>query len=317
MDEFAAIARYLRPLTQGRSEALELKDDAALITPPAGKELVITADSIQQGIHFLGSESPALIARKALRTNLSDLAAKGATPYAYFLTLGVPHGFGTNALASFTDGLRQDQEAYNIFLAGGDTTNSKYGMNISITALGLVEKGKMLRRSRAKPGDDIYVSGTIGDSAAGLELLRKNTQQNEWLSNRYLLPEPRFSLGLILADAASAAMDVSDGLVQDMTQLCGASEVGAEIEISKIPFSNNIRKYYGQDLPIEKILTGGDDYEILFTAPPGKVEMTALANRSGVALTKIGKVTATLEIKWKNLDGSEMQFLQAGYRHQI
>lgn len=316
MDEFDAIARYFRPLTRGRSEALDLKDDAALITPPPGKELVVTTDSIQQGIHFFGHESPALIARKALRVNLSDLAAKGATPYCYFLTLGVPKTFGINALAAFTEGLKQDQQQFDIFLAGGDTTNSKEGLNISITALGWVEKGSMLRRNRAKPSDEIYITGTIGDSAAGLEMMRKNETRNSWLLNRYLLPEPRLSLGLILAEAATAAMDVSDGLVQDVAQLCRASEVGAEIDTGKIPLSDNVRKYYGSNPPLEKLITGGDDYEILFTAPPGKVEMMALASRSGIAITRIGKITASTEIKWKSGE-SELNFEQGGYRHQI
>jgi len=202
MHEFDLIDRYFKPLARGFPGSLALSDDAALMDAPAGMQFVVTKDAISEGIHFIGSEEPALIARKLLRTNLSDLAAMGAEPYCYFLSISLPVNQKSELsledwMSSFTSGLEQDQETFAVHLAGGDTTSSRSDLTLSMTAVGLVPQGKSLRRNGAKPGDTIYVSGTLGDSALGLKLLSAHKEE-EYLVTRYLLPQPRLALGMKL-----------------------------------------------------------------------------------------------------------------------
>ena len=227
------------------------------------------------GVHFLGDEAPGLIAAKLLRVNLSDLAAMGATPLAYTLNLALPDGIGDDWLKAFADGLMADQRAFDISLAGGDSVSTPGPATLTVTAMGSVETGTALRRAGAQAGDIVYVSGTIGDGALGLKLLRGelaglSEEHADELIGRYRLPRPRIGLGVRLAGLASAAIDISDGLAADLAHILDASATGAEIEAATVPLSAPPQGRWSRDAGcMETILTGGDDYELLFTAAPG------------------------------------------------
>ncbi len=324
MDEFAAIARYFRPLTEGRPEALNLLDDAARIAVPSGYELVITSDALQEGIHFFGNESPAHIAQKSLRVNLSDIAAKGASPYAYFLTLGIPPRHGENWLARFVEGLRHDQSRFGIFLAGGDTTRSTTQLTISITALGLVPKGAMRLRSGARAGEGVYVTGTIGDSALGLSVLNGasshlSSPQKVFLTQRYFLPEPRTALAEALRTYATSAMDISDGLVQDAAKLCAASALSCDIAMQHIPLSPAATAWLKDGGAMEMLLTGGDDYEILFTAPVAhEAALNQVSHATQIPITRLGVMQeGGGGVRILDAAGAPMQFIRKGWSHTI
>ncbi len=276
--EFELIARYFAPLAGDGS--FGLTDDAALLDIPAGKKLVITQDALAAGVHFFADDLPRLIAKKALRVNLSDLAAKGAKPLAYSLALGLPEDWRESWIKAFARGLGEDQAGFDIFLTGGDTYRSPGGTTISITAIGLIDENQYVSRTGARPGDEIFVTGTIGDAALGLKqilgeidsrLLGKH--EKAYLRERYQLPQPATVLASIIGEYASASMDISDGLIGDLEKLCGASNVGAKIERARVPLSAPVQKII-QALPqhLETALTGGDDYELLFSVPPQKIE---------------------------------------------
>ncbi len=312
MDEFSLIAKYFKPLAANFAGSLNLSDDAAIISPPEGCELIITKDAISEGIHFIGNESPDLIASKALRVNLSDLAAMGAQPLCYFLALMLPKNTSEQWLEKFASGLKQTGEEFSIHLAGGDTTATNGNLSISITAIGSVPKGVALRRNGAKIGDDIYVSGTLGDSALGLQLLSSRAQprdlDKDFFINRYLTPQPRISLGVSLRTIANSAMDISDGLAQDLGHICTASNVGAVIYSDKIPTTNKQQ--------LEAALSGGDDYELLFTAPPEKSEtIKNLAKKLSLPLTCIGKITSGNSVQVLDENGKEITLNKKGFSH--
>ncbi len=306
MDEFSLIRTYFAPLAKGFPGSLNLTDDAGLLDIPPGKQLVVTKDAISAGVHFLGSESPDLIARKLLRTNLSDLAAMGAEPLAYVLALMLPKDTDEAWFAAFATGLREDQERYGIHLAGGDTTVTHGTLSLSLTAFGTVDKGRALTRAGAKPGDFIYVSGTLGDSALGLASLQGKIPADVFLQQRYLLPEPRLALGLQLHGIASACMDISDGLVQDMGHICAASGVMAEIVCAQLPVSGAAKS---MEQVMNYALTGGDDYELLFTVPADKAGDVP-QNCSRIGVIKEGKGVRVLDG-----DGEPMVIERKGYRH--
>ncbi len=296
MREFTIIRDYFAPLAHPDA-ALNLKDDAALLSIPEGEQLVITTDTLNEGVHFIGNESPDLIARKALRVNLSDLAAMGATPLAYTLNLSAPKDADEAFFAAIAAGLKQDQEQFTIHLLGGDTTASTAGLSLTITAYGTVAKGAALTRFGAKSGDAIYVGGTIGAGALGLAVAQGKAPMNEALLHAYQLPEPQLALSKMLRNKATACMDVSDGLVQDLTHLCAASVVGADIDCDAIPLA-------GKNL--EACITGGDDYVLLFTAPEGVLIENA---------TRIGTITADNEIRFLDKERNALTFTQGGYQH--
>lgn len=254
--------------------ALGLKDDAALL-PPSIEPLAATVDMLVAGVHFFADDPPALIAKKALRVNLSDLAAKGAKPLGFLLSLALPADWTNDWLASFAAGLAEDARLFAAPLIGGDTTATPGPLTISITALGGAPR--FVPRGGARPGDVIYVSGTIGDAALGLALRRDpalsarlSVEARAHLLDRYLLPRPRLDLGALLRTSATAAMDVSDGLVGDLAKLCRASGVSAVVETGLVPLSEAAREAVAlEPTLLEAALTGGDDYEILFTAEAG------------------------------------------------
>ncbi len=310
--EFALIARYFRPLAGPGS--LDLTDDAAVFLPPPGRELVVTADAMVAGVHFLADDAPGDVARKLLRTNLSDLAAMGATPLGYLLTVSVPRGTSGEWFSAFAAGLADDQQKFGIFLLGGDTTSTPGPVSLSLTALGTVAPGEAIRRSGARPGDGLFVTGTIGDGALGLLAAQGAlADPTGWLADRYRLPRPR--LNVAVQTLVSAAMDVSDGLVQDVFHLCRASGCGAEIMAIEVPRSDAARA--AGDGYLALCLTGGDDYELALAVPPhSEAGFVAHAAAMGVAVTRIGRfVAGAAEVRVFAADGSQMALPRGGWSH--
>jgi thiamine-monophosphate kinase len=312
--EFALIARHFRPLAG--AGALGLGDDAAVFAPPPGRELVIAADAMVAGVHFLPDDPPGLIARKLLRTNLSDLAAMAATPLGYLMTVSVPRDTPDAWFAAFAAGLAQDQIEFGVSLLGGDTTSTSGPVSLSLTILGTVAPGCALLRNGAAPGDEVWVTGTIGDGALGL-LAAQGTLADPtgFLAGRYRLPRPRLALGMRLHGIASAGMDVSDGLVQDLDHLCRAGGLAATIDAAAVPLSDAARAAGPQWL--ERCLTGGDDYELLLAVPPANVAaLNAAARATGIAVTRLGvfrpgEPRATV----RQHDGASMRLSRGGWSH--
>jgi thiamine-monophosphate kinase len=320
------IATYFRPLAR-HPGAFELTDDAAAIAPPAGHDLVVTADAIVGGVHYFPNDAADMVAKKALRVNLSDLAAKGAKPLGFLLTLALPKSADETWMELFARGLGSDAELYECLLLGGDSVRTPGPVTISITAFGTVPQGTMVRRRGANPGDVVMVTGTIGDAALGLELRDVVTAAKRWnldnkynyhLIRRYLLPQPRNALAEAIRLHASAAMDVSDGLVGDLGKLCDVSEVSAEIEVARMPLSEATRAVIAlEPAAIQKVLTGGDDYEIICAVPQERIEaFRAAAEAARVPVADIGRVTAEREPpRFLGKDGKPMLFKQASFSH--
>lgn len=304
--EFGLIARHFRPLA-GPS-ALDLLDDAAVFAPPPGQELVVAADAMVEGVHFLPDDPADLVGRKLLRVNLSDLAAMGAAPLGYLMTVSAPRRCDDAWFARFAAGLRQDQEAFGITLLGGDTTSTPGPLTLSATVIGHVAPGRALRRNGARPGDGVWVTGTVGDGALGLRALRGELHdQAGFLADRYRLPQPR--LGLPLHGLASAAMDVSDGLVQDLGHLCRAAGIGAVLDAAAVPLSPAARAA-GPDW-LATCLTGGDDYELLLAVPAQhEADM-----RRAAPVTRIGTFREGAGVEVIGPDGAPMTLLHSGWSH--
>lgn len=310
--EFALIARHFRPLAGPGS--LDLQDDAAVLAPPAGRELVLTADAMVAGVHFLPDDPPHLVGRKLLRVNLSDLAAKGATPLGYLMTVSTPRDTPEAWFVDFTAGLADDQFTYGVALLGGDTTSTPGPIALSLTAIGHVAPGQAVRRAGASAGDGIWVTGTIGDGALGLAVAHgRLADASGHLLLRYRLPQPR--LGLSIAGVASAGMDVSDGLVQDLGHICRASNAGAEVEAELVPLSEPARAA-GPDW-LATCLTGGDDYELLLAVPPAREPaLQGAAKAAGIAVTRIGRfVSSTQGVMVRGADGAPMTLAAGGWSH--
>jgi thiamine-monophosphate kinase len=293
--EFETIAALFAPLTRGHRAALGLRDDAACLSPRRGRDFVITADALVAGVHFFDDDPAGDIARKALRTNLSDLAAKGAVPVGYFLSLARPRAWNDRRLATFARGLAADGAEFGVPLLGGDTTSTPGPLTLAITAIGEVASGRMLRRDGARPGDDLWISGTIGDGALGLmvargELAALAARHRNALLARYRIPLPRLALGRALLGIAHAAMDVSDGLAGDLRHICGASGVEATVERDAVPVSAAAAAAIALDPALRiRTLAGGDDYEILFAAPPeARARVLQAARRAGTPVARIG-----------------------------
>lgn len=297
--EDGLIARYFAPLAA--PGALGLRDDAACLRPKPGHDLILTADALVAGVHFLPDDPPDSIARKALGVNLSDIAAKGAEPVGFLLTLGLPDTWSEAWLSRFASGLAAAAAESGCGLLGGDTVRAAGPLSLSITAIGQVPSGRMVHRTSARPGDRICVSGTIGDAVLGLALL---TCSPAWAAalpkegrahavDRYRKPQARLALAPALRASASAAMDVSDGLVGDLTKMMRASGVGALVDVGAVPYSDVARAAIAAEPGLrERLLTGGDDYEILACVPEAQLEaFLAQAGRSGVPVALIGEVT--------------------------
>ncbi len=308
-DEFSRIAKYFAPLAG--EEGRGLIDDAAVLVPPPGRELVLTVDQMLEDVHFLPGDAPGLIARKLLRRNLSDLAAMGAVPLGYLLTTALPDTVGEDWLAEFSAGLAQDQKIFNIKLFGGDSSSSRGKISLSATLLGHVAPGAALSRNGARAGDGIWVTGTIGDAALGLQArLGRLDDPSGFLTARSLLPEPR--VGLALAGVVSAAIDVSDGLVQDLGHMCKGAGLSAVIRAGLVPASP-AAVACGETV-LETRLTGGDDYELLLAVPPGRGDALRVAC-GDLPVTKIGMFQAGEGVHVLSDAGTMLRFTQPGWRH--
>src|ERR1700676_441 len=322
--EDSLIARYFRPLATDPG-AFDLGDDAAILAA-SGEDIVVTTDAIVEGVHFLPDDPPDTVARKALRVNLSDLAAKGATPAGFVLTLAL-RSADDAWMTPFARGLGSDAGLFGCALLGGDTVSTPGPTMISITAFGRVPTGKMVHRSGAKPGDRVVVTGTIGDAALGLAILKggnvadataNDAAARNLLIGRYRVPQPRNALAEIVRAHASAATDVSDGLARDLAKLCGVSGVSAVIDMESIPLSDPARDLVLRRIAgIETLIAGGDDYELLCTIPEDRVDAFAEASRlAGVQVTSIGMVVAGAAApKFLNGQGSEVVLERLSYSH--
>jgi thiamine-monophosphate kinase len=320
------IARHFAPLARD-PRALGLTDDAAVMAPPAGMDLVLKTDGVVAGMHFFPEDPADAIARKALRVNLSDLAAKGATPSGFLLTLALPADITDDWLAAFARGLGEDAEHYGCPLLGGDTVKTPGPLTISIAIIGLTPHGRSVTRMGAKPGDRVFVSGTIGDAALGLRLRREPALAERWrlddsardhLLARYQVPQPRNALAVAVREHASGAMDVSDGLAGDLAKLCRASGVAAEIDVARVPLSAAARAACESDAGlIEPVLTGGDDYEILCTVAESQSDaFRAAAEQVGVAVSEIGMIRAgDAPPRLIGLDGQSLSFARDSFSH--
>lgn len=313
--EFDLIKKYFTAIGPVQTMALGVGDDCALLDLPADQQLATSVDTLVADVHFPAQGDPELIAQKALRCNLSDLAACGVQPQAFTLALTLPDA-DENWLEHFARGLHACAEEFAIPLIGGDTTRGLQRV-ITIEVLGCVPRGKALLRSGAKPGDRIYVSGTLGDARAALDVLatpvvQLNTEQRYWLK-RYYMPRPRVALGMALRGIASAAIDISDGLAGDLGHILERSAVGAVLNAGALPISDAMRTHADA---LQFALSGGDDYELCFTVPPAKEnQLGALAQRLQVRLTCIGEITAATTLILKSADGSEATLIASGYQH--
>jgi thiamine-monophosphate kinase len=304
MDEFEIIKRYFAPLAG--EGAFSLKDDAALLPSRPGHELVVTTDTITEGTDFFASDPPDTIAQKALRVNLSDLAAKGAMPAHYLLNLTLPRTVTQEWLAAFASGLARDQKEFGISLLGGDT--SAGALSIAVTAFGFVPQGKMVKRSGAKIGDAVYVTGTIGDSGGGLAILKGEKQalsdaDRDYLTSRYRVPQPPVGFAEKLRAIAHASVDVSDGLIADLGHIASVSRVRIVVEGERVPLSAPLKILWGEQAMVRAV-GAGDDYQVVFTAPPGL---------SG-PFTGIGQVVAGEGVSL-TVNGQEVGVPLTGYQH--
>jgi len=322
--EDSLIARYFKPLATDPG-AFGLVDDAAVLSS-SGEDIVVTTDAVVEGVHYLATDPPDTIARKALRVNLSDLAAKGAVPAGFVLTLAL-RSKEDAWLRPFADALGEDAKAFGCPLLGGDTVSTPGPQMISITAFGRVPKGQMVGRTGARPGDRILVTGTIGDAALGLDVLigggvatalAADPQARDMLVARYRVPQPRNLLAQAVRDHATAAMDVSDGLAGDLTKLCAASGVSATVDVASVPFSAEAAGLIARNaVCVETLLAGGDDYEVLCTVPAAQSDALMEAGRAvGLGITAIGMIVAGHE-RPRFLDGQghELALKRLSYSH--
>ncbi len=319
--EDALIARFFAP--HAGEAALGLRDDAACFTPPAGSDLVVTTDALVAGVHFFADDPPASIARKALRVNLSDLAAKGARPLGFLLSLALPPGWTEPWLGAFASALGADAQEAGCPLAGGDTVKTPGPLTLSITAFGAVPSGRMAARTGVRPGHRLYVTGTIGDAAIGLRLRQGRgpdlgAADREFLLRRYLEPEPRLALAPVMAAVAEGGMDVSDGFVGDLTKMLAVSGASARVALDRIPLSGAARAAIALEPDLlTTALTGGDDYEIIAAVAPGNAAaFEAGAASAAVPVAHVGDaVEGDGPPRFLMADGAEFTFARGAYSH--
>ena len=324
--EFDLIKKYFKPLSSRGAPAFSLSNDGAVFSPAPGEDLVFTKDTLVAGGHFFSDDSPELIAQKAQRVNLSDLAAMGAKPEGYLLSLALPKS-GLNIdewVSEFAGGLLKGQNDFSWQIWGGDTVSTTGPITISVTAIGSVKRGEFLSRSGAKPGDQIYVSGEVGDAACGLKVLEMGIDQENYtyLIDRYHLPVPRIELGKSLVGIATSAMDISDGLMTDIGHICEESKVGAVINYYQIPTSTALINFMkGNHLETNEdyshlIWNGGDDYELLFTISKEKEDVVKkISKELGVGLTKVGEITADCKTILVGNDDHKINIKGHGFSH--
>lgn len=317
LTEFGLIDKYFRGIGAPPQAgiALGIGDDCALLDSMPGQQLALSVDTLVAGVHFPAGADPYLIGQRALRVNLSDLAAMGAQPLAFTLAITLPDA-DESWLSGFSRGLDDAARAFGISLIGGNTSSGPRHI-INIQILGQVPSGQALLRSGARPGDVIVVSGTLGDARAALDHLAPAPAQRDarqdYLLDRYYRPEPRIGLGAALRGIASAAIDISDGLSADLGHILERSEVGAVIDLPALPLSFALQ---GRAEAPAFALSGGDDYELCFTVPPARLnKATALAARLGIPVTAIGTITEQRRLLARSADGHINPLAQTGYRH--
>lgn len=321
MHEFELIARYFAPLADDGC-AFGLRDDAALMPRRPGHDVVVTVDAVVEGVHFLKDDPSDLVARKLLRVNLSDLAAKGAQAAHYLLVTAFSHHTDTEYVAAFASGLAEDQRCFGVSLLGGDTVATPGRSMYSLTAFGHVPAGEMVRRAGARPGDLLYVTGTIGDSLLGLKVLRQGIEMDdqrhrEWVASRYRLPQPRCELGAAVRGLVSACLDVSDGLVADAGHMAAESGLACVIDADAVPLSPAAHAALSREMvsPAD-LLTGGDDYELLLAVPPQRAaRFEDTAARAGTSVTQIGRTEEGSGVRVLDASGEIMALNRAGYQH--
>jgi thiamine-monophosphate kinase len=331
-NEFDLIARYFAPLAAAEPGALGLTDDAAIISIESNRRVVVTTDTLVSGVHFFPSDPPGTVAAKLLAVNLSDLAAMGALPLAYTLSIALPAAWTGDVLhrwlGAFAGGLSAMQSEMGVNLIGGDTVATPGPICLTVTALGSVREGAALLRSGALPGDRIYVSGTIGDAALGLRALSGGLpdltdEQRGSLIERYRTPKPRVALGRKLVGVAHAAADVSDALVADLSHICDASLLSATVQAARTPLSAAAQAavFADPDLLIS-MLTGGDDYELVFTASPESANaIEAISRDLRLPLTDIGRMDVSTfgdkrpRVRVLGSDGRQVDSARGGYQH--
>jgi thiamine-monophosphate kinase len=324
-DEFGTIARYFAPLSRGLPGAFGLRNDGAVIPPDGSRGLVATVDTVVEGVHYLPDDPPELVARKLLRVNLSDLAAMGAMPESYLLTVALDRDKEEPWVERFAAGLAEDQAIFGIGMLGGDTTSTPGPTTLSLAAFGRVADATVLERATAEAGQEVYVSGTLGDGALGLlvrqgRLVGLPEAHRSFLEQRYRLPQPRTALGPRLLGLATACLDVSDGLVGDLAHIAETSGIGIEIDSTAVPLSPAAHEVLGDDPDLwPLVLTGGDDYELAFTAPASAAAaLAALAAELELPLTRIGRtVSATggQGVRVLDRDGRPLELATAGWTH--
>src|SRR5262245_19281828 len=327
-----AIIALLAPLAAGHAGAFGLRDDCALLTPPPGADLVLKTDPIAEGVHFLPGDAPADIGWKALAVNVSDLAAKGATPLGYVMALSFPEAPTQTWMAQFVEGLRDAQTRFGCHLIGGDTDRRPGPLTVSITAIGTVPQGGMVRRTTAQVHSTLFVSGTIGDAALGLALAREPALAARWslsqaeaehLLRRYRRPEPRLALAPVLRQYAAAAMDLSDGLVKDLERMLRGSGVGGRLRAGDVPLSDAARKVLAKEPDrLAQLITGGDDYEVLAAVPGAHCDgFRTAAAKGGVPMTEIGTAGPSAwpetgdGLRIEDPDGRPLALSRSGWDH--
>ncbi len=317
--EFALIARHFtRPLSEAQSRAgmLGVGDDCGLLAPTPGMQLAVSSDMLVEGRHFLSTVAPQRLGHKALAVNLSDLAACGATPLAFTLALSIPR-LDDGFLAGLSQGLFALADAHGCALIGGDTTQGP--LNLCLTVFGEVPRGQALLRSGARAGDDLYVSGEVGDARLALEVFRGHHtlpgEAFDAVRRAMELPQPRVALGIALRGVASAAIDVSDGLLGDLGHILARSNVGAVVEVDAVPRGRWLAQQ-PTELQRECALAGGDDYELLFTAPPARADAVQTAARqAGVPVTRIGRIEAGAGLRLVDAHGAPVAHHFASFDH--
>lgn len=322
--ETGIIERYFAPLAEHTPGAFGLRDDAGLIAPREGMDLVLTTDMIVEGVHYLKNAAPRDIAYKALGVNVSDLCAKGADPSVYLLSITLSGTPDPQWLDGLSEGFAEAQSDFGCTLLGGDTVHAPGAATISITAAGFVPEGEMVHRSGARAGDHVYVTGTIGDAALGLPLLQEagadhlSAEQAEFLKRRYWRPQPRLAAIPVVRAHASAAMDISDGLAGDFAKLCSASSVGGVINAADVPLSDAAARWLAHEPKhLGNVLTGGDDYEVLMSVPDENISaFEGDCASSRLQISRIGRITSRNEgVHVLGQDGTAMQFEQLSYDH--
>ena len=324
LGEFGLIDQIRARFPQPAAPELGIGDDAALLSSSAGCQVVVSTDLLAEGVHFdLGFGPARLLGRKSLAVNLSDIASMGAIPRWFFLSLAIPAGFPLATIEGFLDGLAEQAATHGCVLAGGDTCSSKGGLTVSVTIMGEQQPDLILKRSGAQPGDEVWVSGTLGDSALGLKLLMEGVRlggAHDPLLLRQLDPAPRCDLGQRLAEAglAHAMIDISDGLLADLGHICEQSGCGAEVTLSQLPLSTPFKAYAaGQPgVPWHLAISGGEDYELCFTAPRcNHAAIQKISKTAGIPLTVVGKVTDSGQVKTTLPDGTIFKPSASGYTH--